>query len=77
MLTKEIDDANAKQRHNCVGVRLFTFLESVQQFSSVVDTFVSSNPSIAALVWGSIKFTFLVSLLYTSTLDPDAEYLRR
>ena len=36
-------------------------LQSIQQFSSVVDTFVQANSGIAALVWGSVKFTMLVS----------------
>jgi hypothetical protein len=58
--TKEIDDENAKRRSRCVASRLCGILESVQQFSSIVDTFVSSHPEIAALVWGSIKFALLV-----------------
>jgi hypothetical protein len=60
ILTAEIDNQNAKRRSRGVATRLFGFLESVQQFSSVVDTFVSSNPSIAALVWGSVRFALLV-----------------
>jgi hypothetical protein len=60
ILTAEIDSENAKRRSQCVGIRIFSFLESVQQFSGIVDTFVSSNPAIAALVWGSIKFALLV-----------------
>jgi hypothetical protein len=60
ILTAEIDRENAKRRSRGVATRLFSFLESVQQFSTIVDTFVSSNPSIAALVWGSVKFAILV-----------------
>ena len=61
IFTAGIDRENAKRRSRGVATRLFGFLESVQQFSSIVDTFVSSNPSIAALVWGSVKFAILVS----------------
>ena len=56
----EVDRANEKRRSRCISSRLFNFLESVQQFSAVVDTFVSSHPSVAALVWGSIRFTIVV-----------------
>lgn len=40
--------------------RMQKTLQFIQQFSGVVDTFVSSDPSTAALAWGSIKVTILV-----------------
>lgn len=58
-LTAEIDEENAKRRSRCVAARIFGFLQSVQQFAAVVETFVSSNPEIAALVWGSVKLALL------------------
>jgi hypothetical protein len=61
--TAEIDKINANRQSRCVSSRLFGILQSVQEFSSIADTFVSSNPEIAALVWGSLKFTILVGLL--------------
>ena len=61
-LATTIDARNASYRRQCMGQRLITFLESVQQFSSIVDTFVSSHPEIAALVWGGLKLTLLVLL---------------
>lgn len=57
-----IDEGQNNRRSHCVGVRLHPFLESVQQFSSVIDTFVSSNPTVAALVWGGVKLAMLVIL---------------
>ena len=60
--TAELDHRNAKRRSRGVATRLHRFLESIQQFSAIVDTFVSSKPSVAALVWGSIKFALLVRL---------------
>ena len=48
-----------------MGPRLITFLESVQQFSGIVDVFVSSNPQMAALVWGGVKFALLVGFYAT------------
>ena len=52
--TTQLDNENAKRGSRCVATRLLTFLQSIQQFTAVVDTFVSSNPAIAALVWGSV-----------------------
>lgn len=69
-LTAEIDES-AKGRGQCFAMRIMHFLESVQQFSAVVDTFVSSSPRIAALVWGSVKFALLVcsSVIIMNTDD--------
>lgn len=53
-------DSSSRLRH-CLGQRLMTFLESVQHFSGVVDTFVSSRPELAALVWGGVKLALIVS----------------
>ena len=60
-LTTHIDRECSSRRSQCLGPRLITFLESIQQFSQVVDMFVSSHPQIAALVWGGVKLALLVS----------------
>lgn len=59
-----LDNENTKRRSRCVATSFSTFLQSIQQFLSVVDTFVSSNPAIPALVWGSVKLAVLVSCPY-------------
>lgn len=66
-LTTEIDRKCNSQRSQCLGPRLITFLESIQQFSQVVDTFVSSHPQLAALVWGGVRLALLVWLLSSSS----------
>ena len=58
--TDHIDRECSKGRRQCMGPRLITFLESVQQFSGVIDTFVSSHPEFAALVWGGVKLSLRV-----------------
>ena len=58
--TTVIDKECSEGRRRCMGPRLITFLESVQQFSGVIDTFVSSHPEFAALVWGGVKLTLRV-----------------
>ncbi|OJJ45045.1 hypothetical protein ASPZODRAFT_17959 [Penicilliopsis zonata CBS 506.65] len=57
----QIDAKNSTVMRRCVAPRLCTFLEATQQFTSVVDTFVSSNPTIAALVWGGVRTTLLTA----------------
>ncbi len=59
-LTTEIDRTCNSRRSQCMGPRLITFLESIQQFSQVADTFVSSHPELAALIWGGVKLALLV-----------------
>lgn len=61
-----IDNENATRRQRGVSSRLFGVLESVRGFSEIVDTFVSSHPNIAALVWGSVKFVIHVCVTYTN-----------
>lgn len=59
--THQLDQENAKRKSRCVAARISPLLESIQQFAGIVETFVSSNPRIAALVWGSVKLVLQVS----------------
>ena len=59
-LTTLIDKQCSDKRRQCMGARFMLFLDSTQQFYNAVDTFVSSHPETAALVWGGIKVTILV-----------------
>ncbi|KAJ5928123.1 hypothetical protein N7466_007079 [Penicillium verhagenii] len=54
-----VDESKPQTNMRCLGSRLCTFLDKTQQFATIVETFVSSNPVIAALVWGSVKFAIL------------------
>lgn len=38
----------------------------INHYSQIVDTFVSSHPEYAALVWGALKFLFQVVLHHQS-----------
>lgn len=51
----KLDAENGSKTRRSVSPRLCTFLSAVQQFAGAVETFVSSNPKIGALIWGSIK----------------------
>lgn len=64
--TTLIDRECSSRRSQCMGPRLITFLESIQQFSQVVDTFVSSHPEVAALMWGGVKLALLAANNVTS-----------
>jgi len=58
--TAQLDYDCRSRKDRSIASRLYSVLQSVQAFATVVDTFVSSHPEIAALVWGSIKLTMLV-----------------
>ncbi|KAK6501856.1 hypothetical protein TWF481_009677 [Arthrobotrys musiformis] len=49
-----------KRRKTLQSTAFTTFIRSMQQFSDIVDTCIQSNPEIAALVWGGMKFVLLV-----------------
>ncbi len=61
LFTAKLDASKSTRRGKSIGSRAFSMLHSIQQFSAIVGTFVSSHPEIAALVWGSVKLTLLVS----------------
>lgn len=53
--------ASMDQKKSKYGAkRILPFLESIHQFSSIVDTFIQTDPKISALVWGSAKFLIMV-----------------
>ncbi|KAI5780334.1 hypothetical protein DFH27DRAFT_657060 [Peziza echinospora] len=63
-VTDLIQDLNGKRGNKASKVE--PFLNALQNFSSVIDTFIQSNPKIAALVWGSVKFVLLAVQNYFS-----------
>ena len=75
-LTTQIDRNCSSRRRQCMGPRLITFLESIQQFTQVVDVFVSSHPEVAALVWGGVKLALLVIIHPGSSIRFDFCRLR-
>ena len=60
IFTAQLDRENQLKKGRGIAGRLSSVLQSVQTFSAVIETFVSSNPDIAALVWGSVKLAILV-----------------
>ncbi|KIW32264.1 uncharacterized protein PV07_03824 [Cladophialophora immunda] len=56
-----LDEDNSGRARRCFAPRLLTFLNATRQFSDAVDTFVSSHPQLAALVWGGVKTAILVA----------------
>lgn len=66
--TADLDAKNAQRQSRCIAARVQTVLDSVQSFSSIVETYVSSNPKIAAIVWGSVKLALLVSCISSHLL---------
>ena len=66
--TASLDRANSGRRGASVASRLYALLLAVQSFVGVVDTFVSADPAVAALVWGAVKLTMLVRLFISGRL---------
>lgn len=62
MFTASLDRFDPKRRGKSVASRLASFLQTIEQFTPIVDTYIQSNPEIAALVWGSVKLTFRVRI---------------
>jgi hypothetical protein len=60
VFTAELDLRRQRQRGKSIASRLAPVLQAVHSFTGVIDTCVSSNPVIAALVWGSVKMTIQV-----------------
>ncbi|ENH75580.1 hypothetical protein FOC1_g10005554 [Fusarium oxysporum f. sp. cubense race 1] len=59
VFTAELDmQQSGNRRGKSIASRLTSFLQIIQQFTPVIDTYIQSNPDISALIWGSIKLTF-------------------
>jgi len=65
-LTEQITKDNKARKSNIFAAHVQGFLCSVQQYSSIIDTYVGPNQT-AALVWGSVKLVLLVGF---PTLPP-------
>ena len=75
--TAQVDRSNERRNSRCVASRLQGTLQSLQQFTSVIGTFVSSNPALAALVWGSVRLTILAASNFTSFFDKLSEWFMK
>ncbi|RFN47649.1 nacht domain protein [Fusarium flagelliforme] len=73
VFTAELDLRRQSQKGKSIASRLFPVLRAVHSFIGVIDTYVSSNPTIAALVWGSVKMTIQIMLNAASYYEAFAE----
>ncbi|KAF5682015.1 NACHT domain-containing protein [Fusarium circinatum] len=62
VFTAELDLRQQNQKGKSIASRLFPVLQAVHSFTSIIETFVSSNPTIAVLIWGSVKMTMMIML---------------
>ncbi|KAF8466014.1 hypothetical protein BDZ91DRAFT_849130 [Kalaharituber pfeilii] len=60
-LTTALKDARVSEKKI---KRCEAFLQSIQQFSGIVDTMIQHNACISALVWGSVKILLLTARNY-------------
>lgn len=61
VFTTQLDEERAKGNSRGVASRLMDVLQSIQQYSAIMDTFSQVKADITSLVWGSVKLTLLVS----------------
>ncbi|KAF5647479.1 hypothetical protein F52700_1339 [Fusarium sp. NRRL 52700] len=73
--TAELDLLDKNRRGKSVASRLASFLQTIEQFTPIVDTYIQSNPDIAALIWGSVKLTFLFLANFASYFQSFVELL--
>ncbi|VZI10230.1 unnamed protein product [Fusarium fujikuroi] len=73
--TAELDLLDKNRRGKSVASRLASFLQTIEQFTPIVDTYIQSNPDIAALIWGSIKLTFMFLANFASYFQSFVELL--
>jgi hypothetical protein len=60
VLVAKINLKNSKRKSRICADKLRTILDPIQQYCAVVDTFIQSNPTVAAVVWGTAKIFILV-----------------
>jgi hypothetical protein len=60
MLVAKIYLRNLKRKSRICADKLRIKLDPIQQYYTIVDTFIRSNPIVAALVWGAAKILILV-----------------
>ncbi|KAF5560434.1 heterokaryon incompatibility protein het-E-1, partial [Fusarium phyllophilum] len=64
VFTAELDmQQSGKRRGKSIASRLTSFLQIVQQFTPIIDTYIQSNPDISAIIWSSIKLTFMLTFV--------------
>lgn len=60
VFTSQLDMSTTQRNRPNKGTRLTSVLQFIRESSVIIDTFVSSHPEIAALVWGSVRLTIQV-----------------
>ncbi|CAJ0550061.1 Ff.00g099910.m01.CDS01 [Fusarium sp. VM40] len=78
LFTAELDRLDQNRRGKSVATRLSSFLQIIEQYTPIIDTFIQSNPDITALIWGSIKLTFTAEIkTYVEDIRSKAEHVQR
>ncbi|KAK5988793.1 Putative ankyrin repeat protein [Cladobotryum mycophilum] len=66
IFTAQLDSLNRNRKGRSVASRLHSVLQSVRDFSVILETFVSTHAGIAPLLWGSVKLTMLMAVKFVS-----------
>ncbi|EXK27547.1 hypothetical protein FOMG_15790 [Fusarium oxysporum f. sp. melonis 26406] len=77
VFTAELDmQQSGNRRGKSIASRLTSFLQTIQQFTPIIDTYIQSNPDISALIWGSIKLTLMFLANFLSQFQSFVELLQ-
>lgn len=63
IFTAELDFLNRDRKGPSVASKLFSVLQSVRDFSNIVDTISFRHSKLSLLVWGSIRTAILVGAM--------------
>ncbi|KAF3138651.1 hypothetical protein TWF569_008753 [Orbilia oligospora] len=64
---------NSKKKSRIYGERIQPFLDALHQFTGTIDVMVQSNPEIASLVWGSVKFFMTIAMAHNSYFEDELQ----
>lgn len=67
--TEEINEKGSSSRSRLWAQRLSGILTSIQQYCAIADTLIQANPTISALVWGSVKFVLMAAINFSDYFD--------
>ncbi|KAL7807545.1 nucleoside phosphorylase domain-containing protein [Trichoderma aethiopicum] len=69
IFTAELDLLNRNRKGTSVASRLYSLLQSVRDFSAVVETLGPAHNGVAPLIWGIVRLTMLITIGNMSHYD--------
>ncbi|KAF9768249.1 hypothetical protein IL306_014477 [Fusarium sp. DS 682] len=74
--TAELDRLDKNRRGKSVASRLASFLQTIEQFTPIVDTYIQSNSDITALIWVKAQILKAITQSFQSEIRNYVENIR-